>query len=41
MYPLEGLTKLNVGELVERVEIGADCAGEKDGILWDNSETCP
>ena len=36
---LEGFTELGVGELVEGVEVGADGAGEEDGVLGDDGET--
>lgn len=27
-----------VREVVERIKVGADCAGEEDWVLWDNCE---
>lgn len=38
MNTFEGFTELNIGELAEGVEVGADCAGEEDGILRDDGE---
>ncbi len=38
MHALEGVAEGGVGLVVEGVEVGADGAGEEDGILWDDGE---
>jgi hypothetical protein len=38
MDALEGFAELLVGEFVEGVEVGADGAGEEDGVLRDDGE---
>jgi hypothetical protein len=35
----EGFAELDIGELIEGVEVRADCAGEKDRILRDDRKT--
>lgn len=39
MYALEGFAELDIGELVEGVEIGADSTREEDWVLGDDGES--
>ena len=34
MDPTEAVVQLEIGVLVEGIQVGADGAGEENGILW-------
>jgi hypothetical protein len=38
MDSLQGFVELEVRELVEGVEVGADCAREENGVLGDDGK---